>query len=215
MKKINFKKALCLAVSFIMICAIFTACKSDAEKQAVNNKDKEHPVATITVKDYGVITVELYQDVAPNTVANFISLAKSGFYNGLTFHRVIEDFMIQGGDPEGTGMGGPGYCIKGEFTANGFENNLSHNPGVISMARQANPMDSAGSQFFICTSDCYYLDGQYAGFGMVTSGLDVAYAIAKEGNQYNSTPAEPIIIESITIDEKGGDYSVVEKLEEK
>jgi peptidyl-prolyl cis-trans isomerase B (cyclophilin B) len=112
-------------------------------------------------------------------------------------------------------MGGPGYCIKGEFTANGFENNLSHNPGVISMARQANPMDSAGSQFFICTSDCYYLDGQYAGFGMVTSGLDVAYAIAKEGNQYNSTPAEPIIIESITIDEKGGDYSVVEKLEEK
>ena len=210
MRKINFKKTFCIVISLIMICAMLSACNSKEDK----NKDKEHPVATITVKDYGVITVELYQDVAPNTVANFISLAKSGFYDGLTFHRVIEGFMIQGGDPEGTGSGGPGYSIKGEFTANGFENNLSHAPGVISMAR-ATPFDSAGSQFFICTSDCSGLDGQYAGFGKVTSGLDVAYEIAKQGNQYNSTPEAPIVIESVTIDEKGGDYSVVEKLEEK
>lgn len=214
MKSFSLKKIFCLLISLVMIFAMFTACKSDAEKQAEDNNEKLHPVATITVKDYGVITVELYQNVAPNTVANFISLAKSGFYNGLTFHRVIDGFMIQGGDPEGTGGGGPGYSIKGEFTANGFENNLKHVPGVISMARST-PPDSAGSQFFICTADCSWLDGQYAGFGKVTSGLDVAYEIAKQGNEYNSVPDETIIIESITINEKGGDYSVVEKLEEK
>ena len=211
MKSKTFRKIICLIFTVVLAGAMFTSCKTEAEKQASENNEKNHPTATITVKDYGVIVVELYQDVAPNTVANFVSLAKSGFYNGLTFHRVIEGFMIQGGDPDGNGTGGPGYSIKGEFSSNGFENNLSHEPGVISMARSSAP-DSAGSQFFICTSDCRGLDGEYAAFGKVTSGLDVAYEIAKQGNNYNSTPAKPIIIESIVVDEKGGDYSLVEKI---
>ena len=204
MNRKNIKKIISVLFTVVLLCGIFSSCKSDAE-------EKSHPVATIAVKDYGVIVVEIYQDIAPNTVANFISLAKEGFYNGLTFHRVINGFMIQGGDPDGNGTGGPGYSIKGEFTANGFENNLSHVPGVISMAR-ATPYDSAGSQFFICTADCTGLDGQYASFGKVTSGLDVAYEIAKQGSNSNSTPDEPIVIERIVVDTKGGDYSVVEKI---
>ena len=211
MTRKNIKKIISVFFTVVLLCGIFSSCKSDAEKQASKNEEKSHPVATIAVKDYGVIVVELYQDIAPNTVANFISLAKEGFYNGLTFHRVINGFMIQGGDPDGNGTGGPGYSIKGEFTANGFENNLSHVPGVISMAR-ATPYDSAGSQFFICTADCTGLDGQYASFGKVTSGLDVAYEIAKQGSNSNSTPDEPIVIERIVVDTKGGDYSVVEKI---
>lgn len=211
MNRKNIKKIISVLFTVVLLCGIFSSCKSDAEKQASKNEEKSHPVATIAVKDYGVIVVELYQDIAPNTVANFISLAKEGFYNGLTFHRVINGFMIQGGDPDGNGTGGPGYSIKGEFTANGFENNLSHVPGVISMAR-ATPYDSAGSQFFICTADCTGLDGQYASFGKVTSGLDVAYEIAKQGSNSNSTPDEPIVIERIDVDTKGGDYSVVEKI---
>lgn len=211
MNRKNIKKIISVLFTVVLLCGIFSSCKSDAEKQASKNEEKSHPVATIAVKDYGVIVVELYQDIAPNTVANFISLAKEGFYNGLTFHRVINGFMIQGGDPDGNGTGGPGYSIKGEFTANGFENNLSHVPGVISMAR-ATPYDSAGSQFFICTADCTGLDGQYAAFGKVTSGLDVAYEIAKQGSNSNSTPDEPIVIERIVVDTKGGDYSVVEKI---
>lgn len=211
MTRKNIKKIISVLFTVVLLCGIFSSCKSDAEKQASKNEEKSHPVATIAVKDYGVIVVELYQDIAPNTVANFISLAKEGFYNGLTFHRVINGFMIQGGDPDGNGTGGPGYSIKGEFTANGFENNLSHVPGVISMAR-ATPYDSAGSQFFICTADCTGLDGQYASFGKVTSGLDVAYEIAKQGSNSNSTPDEPIVIERIVVDTKGGDYSVVEKI---
>lgn len=211
MNRKNIKKIISVLFTVVLLCGMFSSCKSDAEKQASKNEEKSHPVATIAVKDYGVIVVELYQDIAPNTVANFISLAKEGFYNGLTFHRVINGFMIQGGDPDGNGTGGPGYSIKGEFTANGFENNLSHVPGVISMAR-ATPYDSAGSQFFICTADCTGLDGQYASFGKVTSGLDVAYEIAKQGSNSNSTPDEPIVIERIVVDTKGGDYSVVEKI---
>ena len=211
MKSKTFRKIICLIFTVVLAGAMFTSCKTEAEKQASENNEKNHPTATITVKDYGVIVVELYQDVAPNTVANFVSLAKSGFYNGLTFHRVIEGFMIQGGDPDGNGTGGPGYSIKGEFSSNGFENNLSHEPGVISMAR-SNAPDSAGSQFFICTADCRGLDGKYAAFGKVTSGLDVAYEIAKQGNNYDSSPDTPIVIESIVVDEKGGNYSHVEKI---
>lgn len=213
MKTKNPVKVVCVMLVMILSCLMLVSCENDFEKQAEYNKDKASPVVTITVKDYGVIVLELYQNIAPNTVANFVSLAKSGFYNGLTFHRVIEGFMIQGGDPDGNGTGGPGYSIKGEFSSNGFENNLSHEPGVISMARSSAP-DSAGSQFFICTSDCTNLNGKYAAFGKVTSGLDVAYEIAKQGNNYNSTPAKPIIIESIVVDEKGGDYSLVEKIPE-
>lgn len=213
MKFKTIKATLCVILVLILSCVMLTSCGTELEKQAEANKGKPHPVVTMTVKDYGVIVLELYQDVAPNTVANFINLAKSGFYDGLTFHRVIEGFMIQGGDPDGNGGGGPGYSIKGEFTANGFENNLSHEPGVISMAR-ATPPDSAGSQFFICTSDCTSLDGKYAAFGKVTSGLEVAYEIAKQGNNYDSSPEKPIVIESIVVDDKGGDYSHVEKLPE-
>ena len=176
--------------------------------------NETNPKVKIDMGDVGEMTLELFPSVAPITVKNFLDLVESSFYDGLIFHRVIKGFMIQGGDPLGTGMGGSKNNIKGEFKQNGVDNPLEHTRGVISMAR-TNIKDSASSQFFICTADCSGLDGQYAGFGKVISGLEVAYEIAKQGNQYNSTPAEPIVIESITIDEKGGDYSVVEKLEEK
>ena len=133
----------------------------------------KNPIITIEMESGAKIVAELYPEVAPNTVRNFISLAQQGFYNGTIFHRVIPGFMIQGGDPEGTGMGGPDYCIRGEFTANGFQNDLVHTRGVLSMARTMDP-DSAGSQFFIMTSDAPHLDGQYASFGMVIEGMDVA-----------------------------------------
>ena len=178
-----------------------------------NNKTLAHPTVKLTITNYGEIEMELYQDVAYNTVANFISLAKSGYYNGIIFHRVIEGFMIQGGDPTGTGCGGPGYAIKGEFAANGVENNISHVPGVVSMARTSYP-DSAGSQFFICAADCTFLDKQYAAFGKVTSGLDVVYEISRTRTIANDKPTRDVVIESVTVDEKGGDYSYVEKFEE-
>lgn len=170
----------------------------------------EHPTVKISIINYGDIELELYEDIAYNTVANFISLAKTGYYNGLIFHRVIEGFMIQGGDPTGTGCGGPGYSIKGEFAANGYENKISHVPGVISMARSANP-DSAGSQFFICAADCTFLDGQYAAFGKVTSGLEVVYEISRTRTTASDKPTRDVVIDKITVDEKGGDYSHVEK----
>ena len=142
----------------------------------VRTPPKELPVATIEFKDFGSVDIELYPHIAPNTVNNFISLANSGFYDGLTFHRIIKDFMIQGGDPDGTGMGGPGYSIKGEFTNNKFENDLAHTEGVISMARSQSK-NSAGSQFFIVTKDAPHLDGQYASFGKVINGMDIIHEI--------------------------------------
>lgn len=191
----------------LTVCAVCGGCSENP------NQDKPHPTAVIRVRDYGDIELELYQDVAPNTVANFISLAKDGFYNGLTFHRIVPGFMLQGGDPLGNGYGGPGYSIKGEFSENGFENNLKHEAGVISMARSQS-YDSAGSQFFICTEETPGLDGQHAAFGKVTSGMEVVYAIEKVQTDANDKPLEDIVIESITVDEKGGDYSNVEKIEE-
>ncbi len=202
-----FGKITSMLLAGVTACAVCGGCSENADF----NADKPHPTATITVRDYGAIELELYQEIAPNTVANFISLAKSGFYDGLIFHRVIEDFMIQGGDPKGTGMGGPGYAIKGEFTQNGFTNTLKHEPGVISMARSTIP-DSAGSQFFICTAVYPSLDGKYAAFGKVTSGLEVAYEISKTATDRNDKPLTDVVIESIKIDEKGGDYSHVEKI---
>lgn len=196
------------------VCVVCGGCKSKAEKQAEENNKKEHPTAVITVKDFGVIELELYQDVAPNTVANFISLAKSGFYNGLIFHRVVADFMIQGGCPNGDGYGDPGYSIKGEFEDNGHVNNISHDPGVVSMARGKQP-DTAGSQFFICSSEnCRHLDGLYAAFGKVTSGMDVVYKIAAVKTDIYDKPTTDVVIESIVVDEKGGNYSYVEKIKE-
>ena len=176
------------------------------------------PIATIKVKDYGTIEAELYPNKAPNTVNNFIELANSGFYDGLTFHRVVEGFMNQGGDPKGDGTGGPGYSIKGEFSANGYNNNdLKHTTGVLSMARAKNP-DSAGSQFFIMVGDAPSLDGQYAAFGKVINGLDVVEAINNTKVEINkatgekSTPVTPIIIEEIRVDTKGVEYPEVEKI---
>ena len=175
----------------------------DVKEQAT---DSLLPTATLMVKDYGTITLELYPHMAPNTVNNFISLANSKFYDGLTFHRIIDDFMIQGGDPLGTGMGNPGYSIAGEFSSNGFNTNtLSHTKGIISMARNYLP-DSAGSQFFITSADATYLDGEYAAFGKVISGLDVVEKLSDVSTNASDAPLNPVIIESIRVDTKGVVY---------
>ena len=149
--------------------------------------------------------MELYPETAPNTVANFISLVEKGFYNGTIFHRVIPGFMIQGGDPEGTGMGGPGYRIKGEFTANRFQNDLKHTKGVISMARSGHP-DSAGSQFFIMVDDAPHLDGQYASFGKVIEGIEVADQIVSVATNYSDRPLEEQRMRSVTVETFGETY---------
>ncbi|MBO4578683.1 MAG: peptidylprolyl isomerase [Clostridiales bacterium] len=157
-----------------------------------------NPIVTITMKDGGVIKAELYPDIAPISVENFIKLAGNGFYNGLIFHRVIPGFMIQGGCPEGTGMGGPGYTIKGEFASNGVKNDLKHERGVLSMARAMNP-DSAGSQFFIMHETSPHIDGDYAAFGKVIEGMDVVDKIASVATDYNDRPLEPQVIELMTV----------------
>ena len=157
-----------------------------------------NPIVTIQMKDGGVMKAELYPEIAPETVKNFVDLASKGFYNGLIFHRVIPGFMIQGGDPEGTGMGGPGYSIKGEFTANGFRNDLKHTRGVLSMARAMNP-NSAGSQFFIMHEDAPHLDGQYAAFGKLIEGIEVVDKIASVRTDYQDRPLEPQQIDFMTV----------------
>ena len=169
-----------------------------------------NPIVTFNMKGGDVFYVELYPDVAPNTVNNFISLVNKGFYNGLCFHRVIEGFMIQGGDPKGNGTGGPGYSIRGEFTKNGFKNNLKHKRGVISMARSMMP-NSAGAQFFIMHADAPHLDGQYAAFGQVIDGMDVIDKIAAVNVDYNDKPLRDQIIESVTVDTDGEEYDEPEK----
>ena len=172
---------------------------------------ENNPIVTITMEDGGKIVAELYPDVAPQSVYNFISLIKKGFYNGLIFHRCIYGFMIQGGCPEGTGMGGPGYCIKGEFFFNGFKNDLKHKRGVLSMARSSSP-NSAGSQFFIMHKDSPHLDGDYAAFGMVIEGMDVVDAIASTRTGRNDRPVEEQKIASITVDTHGETYPEPNKL---
>lgn len=169
-----------------------------------------NPIVSIEMKEGGVIKVELYPEIAPNTVNNFISLVKSGFYNGICFHRVISGFMIQGGDPKGVGTGGPGYTIKGEFTQNGFKNNLKHSRGVISMARSMMP-NSAGSQFFIMHADAPYLDGQYAAFGKVIEGMEVVDKIAETNTDYNDKPIEPQVMKTVTVETFGVEYPDVVK----
>ena len=158
-----------------------------------------NPIVTIQMKNGGVMKAELYPEIAPETVKNFVDLASKGFYNGLIFHRVIPGFMIQGGDPEGTGMGGPGYKIKGEFTANGFRNDLKHTRGVLSMARAMDP-NSAGSQFFIMHEDSPHLDGQYAAFGKLIEGIEVVDKIASVRTDYNDRPLEPQQIDFMTVE---------------
>ena len=164
-----------------------------------------NPIVTFEMKDGDVFYVELYPDVAPNTVNNFISLVKKGFYNCLCFHRVIEGFMIQGGDPKGNGTGGPGYTIRGEFSKNGFKNDLKHKRGVISMARSMMP-NSAGSQFFIMHADAPHLDGQYAAFGQVIDGMDVIDKIAEVNVDYNDKPLRDQVIKTVTVDTNGVEY---------
>ncbi|MBE6577623.1 MAG: peptidylprolyl isomerase [Ruminococcaceae bacterium] len=206
------KRILCLVIALLMVTFAFTACKKEDTPPAYEEIDRS-PVETldgvtvtseqtdyvlIEVADYGSILVRLYPNVAPETVANFKKLVSEGFYDGLIFHRVIEDFMIQGGDPEGTGMGGSGTNIKGEFSKNGFENNLKHTRGVLSMARSNDP-DSASSQFFIChkTAGVGHLDGNYASFGYVVNGMDVVDEIAEVKTNSGDKPIKDVVITSI------------------
>ena len=164
-----------------------------------------NPILTITMENGDIIKAELYPDIAPNTVNNFISLVKKGYYDGLIFHRVIPGFMIQGGCPDGTGMGGPGYQIKGEFSSNGFQNDLKHSEGVLSMARAMDP-DSAGSQFFIMHKDAPHLDGEYASFGKVTEGMDVVDKIANTPRNGMDRPDATQRMKSVTVDTFDVDY---------
>ena len=170
-----------------------------------------NPVVTFEMENGDVIKAELYPDIAPNTVRNFISLVNKGFYNGLIFHRVIEGFMIQGGCPDGNGMGGPGYSIKGEFAQNGFDNDLKHTPGVLSMARAMHP-DSAGSQFFIMHQTSPHLDGAYAAFGKVIEGMDAVDRIAQTPTDYRDRPMTPQVMKSVTVEIFGTEYPEPETL---
>ena len=205
-----------VGVLLLVIAAAFIIRGAIAPKYEL--ADETHPVATLTMENGKRIIIELYPECAPNTVANFVELANSKFYDGLTFHRVIQGFMIQGGDPEGTGRGGPGYAIKGEFSQNGFEGNtLSHTLGTVSMARQSMPLESAGSQFFIVTNETEqtaptYLDGAYAGFGKVVYGMDTAMEISRVATDRNDKPTAPQVIKSIRVDTKGAEYKA-EKIE--
>ena len=174
-----------------------------------------NPLVTIEMEDGGVMKGELYPEIAPNTVNNFIALANSGYYDGLIFHRVIPGFMIQGGCPQGTGTGGPGYCIKGEFSSNGFQNDLKHTLGVLSMARTMIP-DSAGSQFFIMVADAPHLDNQYAAFGKITENAQKAIDISRVNrDMFTDKPKKPQTIKSIRVDTLGVDYPAPEKLVER
>jgi peptidyl-prolyl cis-trans isomerase B (cyclophilin B) len=165
----------------------------------------QNPIVTITMENGDIIKAELYPEIAPNSVNNFISLAKKGFYDGLIFHRVIRGFMIQGGCPQGTGTGGPGYTIPGEFAQNGFQNNLKHDAGVLSMARAMHP-DSAGSQFFIMHKPAPHLDGAYAAFGKVTEGMDIVNKIAETATDFRDKPLKPQKIASMTVETFGVEY---------
>ncbi len=175
--------------------------------------ENTNPIVTITMDNGSQMIAELYPEIAPNTVRNFISLIHKGFYNGLTFHRIIKGFMIQGGCPEGKGIGGPGYHIKGEFMSNGVNNTLKHTRGVLSMARAMAP-DSAGSQFFIMHQDSLHLDGQYAAFGKVIEGMDVVDQIANSPTDFSDKPTTPVVMKSVEVDTKDKVYEEVEKMGE-
>ncbi len=170
----------------------------------------QNPVVTIEMENGAVIKAELYPEIAPNTVNNFISLVKNGYYDGLTFHRVIYGFMIQGGCPQGTGTGGPGYHIKGEFAFNGVKNDLKHTEGVLSMARAMDP-DSAGSQFFVMHKAAPHLDGQYAAFGKVVEGMQVVNEIAECDTDYSDKPLDAQVMKKVTVETFGTDYPAPEK----
>lgn len=209
-----------IAVIVVIFSLILTGCSpagaSISEGEAFDPLAVDYskvPLATLEMEDGGIIKIALFPDLAENTVNNFISLSNEGFYDGLTFHRVIENFMIQGGDPLGNGMGNPGYSIQGEFSSNNFENNLKHNRGVVSMARSRD-MDSAGSQFFIMHADYNSLDGDYAGFGYVIEGMDVVDKIAGVDTGKADKPKEDVIIKSISIELNGYEPLEVIKIED-
>ncbi|MEK3908101.1 peptidylprolyl isomerase [Oceanobacillus sp. FSL K6-0127] len=205
----------------MVFALIVTACGNETENEQENNTGgqaesstiEENPIVTITMENDKEIIAELYPKIAPNTVANFISLIEDGFYNDLIFHRVIPGFMIQGGDPEGIGTGGPGYSIPGEFQSNGFDNELKHERGVLSMARSSHP-DSAGSQFFIMVKQSSHLDGDYAAFGKVIKGIEVVDEIVAAQRDETDKPLEDQSIKTVTVDTKGHSYPAPEKTEE-
>ena len=170
-----------------------------------------NPIVTFEMENGDIMKAELYPEIAPNTVNNFISLVQNGFYDGLIFHRVIRGFMIQGGCPDGTGMGGPGYTIKGEFSQNGFANNLRHTEGVLTMARAMHP-DSAGSQFFIMHKNSPHLDGAYAAFGKITEGMDIVNKIAETATDYSDRPLEEQKMKKVTVDTMGVEYPAPERV---
>ncbi|MBO1512068.1 peptidylprolyl isomerase [Metabacillus bambusae] len=209
-------------VQVVFFCVIFTivgGCNNSGEVQTEESEVKksvqvieENPIVTITMENNDEIKVELYPNIAPNTVNNFITLAESGFYDGVIFHRVIPGFMIQGGDPDGTGTGGPDYSIKGEFTSNGFENKLKHERGVISMARTQEP-NSAGSQFFIMVADASSLDGDYAAFGKVTEGMEAVDRIVDVKTDQQDKPLEEQKIKQVTVETFGIEYPEPKKVE--
>lgn len=213
-------KRLLLIVSMLILGSLLIGCQSDVNDDAAEQVPEDaaekpeptgiEPIVTMTMEGGDEVTIELYPDIAPNTVNNFISLIESDFYDGVIFHRVIPGFMIQGGDPDGTGMGGPGYSIKGEFNNNDFGNNLEHEVGVLSMARSQDP-NSAGSQFFIMTEDSPNLDGEYAAFGKVLEGMDVVNEIVESETDQNDKPVEDQVIESMTVDLKGYEAEEPEK----
>ena len=213
---VSMKKRAVFVAALLLLPLVLAGCGKTATQE--EPMSEQNPVATITMQNGGVIKVELYPDVAPNTVKNFIHLANSVFYDGVIFHRVIEGFMIQGGDPDGAGTGGPGYRIRGEFSNNRHENDLSHQRGVISMARQGNPYvpasayNTAGSQFFIMHADNDFLDGDYAAFGKVVEGMDIVDAIASCATDASDRPLEEQAMESVRVETFGVDYGEPERI---
>ena len=226
------KNKLFILLTILLASTLLTACSSnktknvkedllgidfntDSNEAELSQYKTENPVVAMYIKNYGTIVIELYPDIAPNTVANFISLTKSGFYDNNTMHRLVPGFVLQGGDPTGTGTGGPGYTIKGEFSANGFENNLKHEKGIVSMARTSVSNNTAGSQFFIMLGTASYLDGQYAAFGKIIDGWsNIENIINNEQvqNQETGQLKNNLVIKKTLIDLKGQEYNEVEKI---
>lgn len=217
-KRVRLVSLLLVAVMLTGMTVGMTSCNQEEQQEGSDYTMVEKPIVTMVIKDYGTVKMKLYPDKAPQTVFNFISLIEEGFYDGLTFHRIISGFMVQGGDPDGNGTGGPGYCIKGEFSANGYEDNtLKHDRGILSMARST-PYDSAGSQFFIMHEAATHLDGQYAAFGKVIEGMEVIDAMAqvpvKDSNGTLADASTAPVIESITVETFGVKYPKPTKLPE-
>lgn len=201
------KKIIKIVLSLMLGVSLMAGCNSSTESNASSGAAKTNPIVTIEMENGGKIVIELYPEIAPNTVANFVTLVESGFYDGLIFHRVIPGFMVQGGDPQGIGVGGPGYTIDGEFSSNGFQNDLAHERGVISMAR-SQARNSAGSQFFIMVETATHLDGEYASFGKVTEGMDIIDEIVAQDRNSSDKPLSDQVMKKVTVETFGETYEV-------